>query len=78
MDEMVIQYLREAFAFIYVDNSAITGGVRKDSVSTWIYLVWVPFNSLHGSNSKLRILNVYGNSSIYISKNGTVILEEKT
>ena len=39
MDEMVIQYLREAFAFIYVDNSAITGGVRKDSVSTWIYLV---------------------------------------
>ena len=39
MDEMVIQYLREAFAFIYVYNSAITGGVRKDSVSTWIYLV---------------------------------------
>ena len=39
MDEMVIQYLPEAFAFIYVVNSADVGGVRKDSVSTWIYLV---------------------------------------
>lgn len=77
MDDMVIQYLPEAFAFIYVVNIADAGAV-KDRVSTWIYLVWVPSDSLHGSNSKLRILHVYSNSSIYISKNGTVILEEKT
>ena len=36
MDEMVIQYLPEAFAFIYVANSSIAGGVKKDRVSTWI------------------------------------------
>ena len=36
MDEMVIQYLPEAFAFIYVANSSIAGGVKKDIVSTWI------------------------------------------
>ena len=36
MDEMVIQYLPEAFAFIYVANSSIGGGVQKDRVSTRI------------------------------------------
>ena len=33
MDEIVKQYLPEAFAFIYVINSANTGGVQKDRVS---------------------------------------------
>ena len=36
MDEMVIKYLPEAFAFIYVANSTIAGGVKRDGVSTWI------------------------------------------
>ena len=36
MDEMVINYLPKAFAFIYVANSTIAGGVKKDRVSTWI------------------------------------------
>ncbi|CAH3030375.1 unnamed protein product, partial [Porites evermanni] len=30
MDEIVIKYLPEAFAFIYVANSTIAGGVKKD------------------------------------------------
>ena len=30
---MVIQYLPEAFAFIYVINSTNTGGIQKDRVS---------------------------------------------
>ena len=33
MDEIVNQYLPEAFAFIYVINSANAGGVQKDRVS---------------------------------------------
>ena len=33
MDEIVKQYLPEAFAFIYVINSANAGGVQKDRVS---------------------------------------------
>ena len=33
MDGIVKQYLPEAFAFIYVINSANTGGVQKDRVS---------------------------------------------
>jgi len=32
MDEIVTQYLPEAFAFIYVINSANSGGVQKDRV----------------------------------------------
>ena len=32
MDEIVMQYLPEAFAFIYVINSANAGGVQKDRV----------------------------------------------
>ena len=36
MDEMVIQYLPKAFAFIYVINSANAGGVQKDRVSLLI------------------------------------------
>ena len=33
MDEIVTQYLSEAFAFIYVINSANAGGVQKNRVS---------------------------------------------
>ena len=33
MDEIVKQYLPQAFAFIYVINSANAGGVQKDRVS---------------------------------------------
>ena len=32
MDEIVTQYLPQAFAFIYVINSANAGGVQKDRV----------------------------------------------
>ena len=34
MDDMVIQYLLEDFAFIYVINSTHAGGFREDIVST--------------------------------------------
>ena len=33
MDQIVTQYLPEAFAFIYTINSANAGGVQKDRVS---------------------------------------------
>ena len=33
MDEIVTQYLPQAFAFIYVINSTNSGGVQKDRVS---------------------------------------------
>jgi len=33
MDEIVKQYLPQAFAFIYVINTANAGGVQKDRVS---------------------------------------------
>ena len=33
MDDVVTHYLPEAFAFIYVINSANAGGVQKDRVS---------------------------------------------
>ena len=33
MDEIVKQYLPEAFAFIYVINSTNAGGIQKDRVS---------------------------------------------
>jgi len=33
MDEVVTHYLPEAFAFIYVINSANAGGVQRDRVS---------------------------------------------
>ena len=32
MDEIVTRYLPQAFAFIYVINSANAGGVQKDRV----------------------------------------------
>ena len=33
MNEVVTEYLSQAFAFIYVINSANAGGVQKDRVS---------------------------------------------
>jgi len=33
IDEIVMQYLPQAFAFIYVINSVNAGGVQKDRVS---------------------------------------------
>ena len=36
MDAIVKQYLPEAFAFIYVINTANAGGVQRDRVSTEI------------------------------------------
>ena len=33
MDEIVLKYLPNAFAFIYVINSSNAGGVQKDQVS---------------------------------------------
>ena len=33
MDNIVVQYLPNAFAFIYVINSPMAGGVQKDRVS---------------------------------------------
>ena len=33
MDEMVIEYLPEAFAFLYVIDCTHAGGVQKDRVS---------------------------------------------
>jgi len=39
MDEIVTQYLPEAFAFIYVINSANSGGVQKDRVCISFFVV---------------------------------------
>jgi len=36
LNEMVTQYLPQAFAFIYVINSANAGGVQRDRVSVKI------------------------------------------
>ena len=33
MDDIVVNYLPNAFAFIYVINSSLAGGVQKDRVS---------------------------------------------
>ena len=33
MDDIVASYLPNAFAFIYVINSSVAGGVQKDRVS---------------------------------------------
>ena len=38
MDEIVTRYLPQAFAFIYVINSANAGGVQKDRVRMAQYL----------------------------------------
>ena len=35
MDESVVNYLPNAFAFIYVINSSNAGGVQRDRVSNY-------------------------------------------
>ena len=45
MDEIVTQYLPQAFAFIYVINSANAGGVQKDRVSS-------KYNTFSSKNQK--------------------------
>ena len=42
MDDIVVNYLPNAFAFIYVINSSNAGGVQKDRVSIIIYLTRIP------------------------------------
>ena len=37
MDEIVVNYLPNAFAFIYVINSSNAGGVQKDRVGNYCY-----------------------------------------
>ena len=50
MDEIVTQYLPQAFAFIYVINSANAGGVQKDRVSK---------NATEINLETLFLLNIY-------------------
>ena len=38
MDDIVVNYLPNAFAFIYVINSSNAGGVQKDRVSKLLIL----------------------------------------
>ena len=62
MDDMVIQYLPEAFAFIYVANSSLGGGVQKDKVSTsrvCVYFTEIPFE-------KTSVLSSYFFMQIYL------------
>lgn len=55
MNEVVTQYLPEAFAFIYVINSANAGGVQRDRVSTIpVHFVSVLFASLFSPNPAVR------------------------
>ena len=35
MDDIVVNYLANAFAFIYVINSSNAGGVQRDRVSNY-------------------------------------------
>lgn len=39
MDDIVVNYLPNAFAFIYVINSGIAGGVQKDRVSVYLLIL---------------------------------------
>ena len=39
MDEIVTQYLPQAFAFVYTINSANAGGVQKDRVSVFVHSI---------------------------------------
>ena len=60
MDEVVIQYLPEAFAFIYVINTANAGGVQEDRVST--------IRRNYRSTSHRRITAVSDNTRPVMSK----------
>ena len=39
MDDIVVNYLPNAFAFIYVINSGNAGGVQKDRVSSSLVIL---------------------------------------
>ena len=39
MDDIVVNYLPNAFAFIYVINSGNAGGVQKDRVSVYLLII---------------------------------------
>lgn len=39
MDDIVVRYLPNAFAFIYVINSGNAGGVQKDRVSVYLVIL---------------------------------------
>ena len=39
MDDIVVNYLPNAFAFIYVINSGNAGGVQKDRVSVYLFIL---------------------------------------
>ena len=39
MDEIVVNYLPNAFAFIYVINSSNAGGVQRDRVGNYRYFL---------------------------------------
>ena len=55
MDDMVKEYLPEAFALIYVINSANAGGIQKDSVGLLKYF----FNNSCEKKSFLRFYTRY-------------------
>ena len=40
MDDIVVNYLPNAFAFIYVINSGNAGGVQQDRVSVYLLLLY--------------------------------------
>ena len=42
MDDIVVNYLPNAFAFIYVINSGNAGGVQKDRVSVCLFMLKYP------------------------------------
>ena len=44
MDDIVVNYLPNAFAFIYVINSGNAGGVQKDRVSVFNFSYYEPLN----------------------------------
>ena len=39
MDDIVVNYLPNAFSFIYVINSGNAGGVQKDRVSVYLFIL---------------------------------------
>lgn len=39
MDDIVVNYLPNAFAFIYVINSGNAGGVQRDRVSVYLLIL---------------------------------------
>lgn len=56
MDDIVVNYLPNAFAFIYVINSSLAGGVQKDRVSMCYSLLYLKANcQVFEDNKKVSI-----------------------